>query len=100
MFWIVADTMQEFADVSTHICAGNVSVAWLFCLGCHAVSTHICAGNVSLAGDVPVAVGVVSTHMCAGNVSCGDGTDGWPRKFRFIYTRGMFQASPGYYNRG
>ena len=25
MFRIVADTMQEFADVSTHICAGNVS---------------------------------------------------------------------------
>ena len=30
------------------------------------------------------------THIYARNVSCGDGTDGWPRKFQFIYVRGMF----------
>ena len=32
----------------------------------------------------------VSTHICAGNVLCGEGTDGWPRKFQFIYVREMF----------
>ena len=57
------------------------------------VSTHICAGNVSLGQDTEY---IVSTHICAGNVFLWTwGYDWFGRLgFQLIYMRGMF-PSPG-----
>ena len=55
-------------DVSTHICAGNVSWTLASAMDIITVSTHICVGNVLGRYYVSICCAVVSTHICAGNV--------------------------------
>ena len=55
------------------------------------VSTHICAGNVSRFKRRLPFRAFVSTHICAGNVSIEPThMRVLPFRFRFIYVRGMF----------
>ena len=58
------------------------------------VSTHICAGNVSRFKRRLPFRAFVSTHICAGNVSAPWGRC-WARaiQFQLIYVRGMFPAA-------
>ena len=69
MFRITADTTQEFADVSTHICAGNVSGWYIHRPApCRGFDSYICGGCFR-----PQAMPRLPLEL-----------------FQFIYVRGMF----------
>ena len=68
-FWRLVDVISNVKCVSTHICAGNVSVRCIYDRHIRIVSTHICAGNVSASPAFPFGAIDVSTYICAGNVS-------------------------------
>ena len=94
MFRIVADTMQEFADVSTHICVGNVSARPYLGVKASSFNSYMCEECFAY-GDNTLDNAVVSTHICVGNVSLhyAGGVAAVLRVFQFIYVRGMF---PGF----
>ena len=91
MFRIVADTMQEFADVSTHICVGNVSARPYLGVKASSFNSYMCEECFAY-GDNMLDNAVVSTHICVGNVSLhyAGGVAAVLRVFQFIYVRGMF----------
>ena len=91
MFRIVADTMQEFADVSTHIYVGNVSARPYLGVKASSFNSYMCEECFAY-GDNTLDNAVVSTHICVGNVSLhyAGGDAAVLRVFQFIYVRGMF----------
>ena len=95
MFRIVADTMQEFADVSTHICVGNVSARPYLGVKVSSFNSYMCEECFAY-GDNTLDNAVVSNHICVcvGNVSLhyAGGVAAVLRVFQFIYVRGMFHV--------
>ena len=96
MFRIVADTMQEFADVSTHICVGNVSARPYLGVKASSFNSYMCEECFAY-GDNTLDNAVVSNHICVcvGNVSLhyAGGVAVVLRVFQFIYVRGMFYVT-------